>query len=201
MMIRSTLFAATIAIALTGCDAVSGPYQPPLIEAPLAGADIGGPFELTSSAGETVKWADFEGQFRIVYFGFAYCPDICPTDMNRLARGLTIYAEQNPDLAATIQPMFISIDPERDTPDVLAQFTSAFSDDIIGLTGTPDQIKQAADHFKVFYSRGEDQPGGGYLMDHSNIEYLFGPTGDPLATLPTDQGPEAVAAELAKWVR
>lgn len=200
-MIRSTLFAFAAATLLASCNFAAGAPQPPLTEAPLAGADIGGPFELTSSAGETVRWADFSGKFRIVYFGFAYCPDICPTDMSRIAGGLAQYQKTHPELAETIQPMFISIDPERDTPEVLGQFTSAFSDDIIGLTGTPEQIKQAANHFKVFYSRGEDQPGGGYLMDHSNIVYLFGPTGDPLATLPTDQGPEAVAAELAKWVR
>lgn len=201
MMIRNTLVTGAVAILLAACNSGSAPVQPPLSEAPLAGADIGGPFELTSSAGETVKWADFEGQYRIVYFGFAYCPDICPTDMNRLARGLAEYEKAQPELAKTIQPMFITIDPERDTPEVLAEFTSAFSDDIIGLTGTPDQIKQAADTFKVFYARGEEQPGGGYLMDHTNILYLFGPTGDPLATLPADLGPEAVAAELAKWVR
>lgn len=200
-MIRSSLLTVAAATLLASCNVAAGPQQPPLTEAPLAGADIGGPFELTSSAGETVKWSDFDGKFRIVYFGFAYCPDICPTDMNRIARGLAEYEKTHPELAQTIQPMFISIDPERDTPEVVGQFTSAFSDDIIGLTGTAEQIKQAADHFKVFYSRGENQPGGGYLMDHSNIVYLFGPTGAPLATLPTDQGPEAVAAELAKWVR
>ncbi len=192
--------APAAALLLAACGA-SQPVQPPLSEAPLAGSSIGGPFELTSSDGNTVTWSDFDGQYRIVYFGFAYCPDICPTDLSRTAQGLRLYAKDEPELEAQIQPIFITIDPERDTPEVVGEFTSNFSDKLVGLTGTPDQIKQAADTFKVFYARGEDQGDGAYLMDHSNVTYLFGPDGAPLATLPTDLGPEAVAAELAKWVR
>jgi protein SCO1/2 len=150
--------------------------------------------------GQTVHWADFAGKYRIVYFGFTYCPDICPTDVGRMVHGLNAFAKAHPDLAAKVQPIFISIDPERDTPQVVGEFAAAFSDNLIGLTGTPEQVKAAADTFRVFYSRGEDTPGGGYLMDHSAIVYLFGPDGEPLATLPTDQGADAVAAELAKWV-
>jgi protein SCO1 len=82
----------------------------------------------------------------------------------------------------------------------VGEFAAAFSPDIIGLTGTPDQIAAAAKAFRVFYARGEAIEGGGYLVDHSNIVYLFGPAGEPLATLPVDQGGEAVAAELRKWV-
>lgn len=186
--------AATL-LALGACDSPA-----PLAEAPLAGASIGGPFELVNSGGETVRWEDFSGKYRIVYFGFTYCPDICPTDVQRLMQGYNKFADDAPELAEKITPIFISVDPERDTPEVVGEFTAAFSDDLIGLTGTPEQVKQAASNFRVFYSRGEDTPGGGYLVDHSAIAYLFGPDGEPIATLPTDQGAEAVAAELAKWV-
>lgn len=185
------------ALALVACQ----PGAPEAAgEPPLAGADIGGPFELVNKDGETVRWADFDGQYRMVYFGFTYCPDICPTDVQRMIQGYKKLAETQPEAAAKIQPIFISVDPERDTPEIVGEFASAFSDDLIGLTGTPEQVKAAADNFRVFYSRGEDTPGGGYLMDHSAIVYLFGPDGEPLATLPTDQGGDAVAAELAKWV-
>ena len=194
-----TLLIAALTLSLAACN--SGPVQPPLDQAPLAGAAIGGDFTLTSQSGEKVSWSDFAGQHRIVYFGFAYCPDICPTDLSRTAQGLRLYAKKHPELAATIQPIFITIDPERDTPEVVGEFIGDFSDDLIGLTGTPEEIKQAADAFKVFYARGEDTADGAYLMDHSNITYLFGPQGQPLATLPTDLGPEAIAAELEKWVR
>ncbi|WP_432201878.1 SCO family protein [Erythrobacter sp. W53] len=181
--------------------ACSPAAEAPVGEPPLAGATIGGPFELTGANGKTVRWEDFRGKYTIVYFGFAYCPDICPTDMQRMAQGLSEFTEANPTLGANVQPIFVTIDPERDTPEVVAEFTSAFSDRIIGLTGSADQVKAAADAFRVFYQRGETQPGGGYLMDHTNITYLFGPAGEPIATLPTDEGYEAVAEELAKWVR
>ena len=189
--------ALLLGLSLAAC----GPIEPARPqEPPLAGADIGGPFELVDKTGESVRWSDFEGRYRIVYFGFTYCPDVCPTDVSRLVHGLRRFAEREPELAQAVQPIFISVDPERDTPEVVGEFAAAFSDDLIGLTGTREQVKSAADAFRVYYGRGEDTPGGGYLVDHSAIVYLFGPQGEPLATLPTDQGPDAVAAELAKWV-
>lgn len=187
---------AALTLALSACNA---PATQQVDDPPLAGADIGGPFELVNKDGATVRWSDFAGKYRIVYFGFTFCPDICPTDVGRMIHGLNGFAKQHPDLAAKVQPIFISVDPERDTPAVVGEFAAAFSDDLIGLTGTPEQVKAAADTFRVFYSRGEDTPGG-YLVDHSAIVYLFGPDGEPIATLPTDQGADAVAAELAKWV-
>ena len=183
------------ALSLAGCGA-SAPTEEP----PLAGAAIGGDFALTDSKGQTVRWGDFAGKYRVVYFGYAFCPDVCPTDMQRVAQGLKVLKGQDPAKAAKIQPIFITIDPERDTQAVVGEFAAAFSPDIIGLTGTPEQIAAAAKAFKVYYAKGEATPDGGYLVDHSNITYLFGPDGAPIATLPTDQGGEAVAAELAKWV-
>ncbi len=185
-----------MAFAVAACS----PTAEPPAEPPLAGADIGGPFELVNKDGETVRWQDFDGQYRIVYFGFTYCPDICPNDVQRMSQGLRMFAESDPESAAQVQSIFISVDPERDTPEIVGEFAAAFSDDLIGLTGSPEQVKTAADNFRVFYSRGEDTPGGGYLVDHSAVVYLFGPSGEPLATLPTDMGAQAVAAELAKWV-
>ncbi|MCZ8370819.1 MAG: SCO family protein [Porphyrobacter sp.] len=184
-----------LATALAGCGAGA-----PAEEPPLAGASIGGDFTLTNSRGETVRWGDFAGKYRVVYFGYTFCPDICPTDMQRVAQGLKALKAQDPALAAKIVPIFITIDPERDTQAVVGEFAAAFSPDIIGLTGTPEQIAATAKTFKVFYQKGEAQPGGGYLVDHSNVTYLFGPDGAPIATLPTDKGGKAVAEELARWV-
>jgi len=183
------------ALSLAGCGA-SAPAEEP----PLAGAAIGGDFALTASDGRTVKWGDFAGKYRVVYFGYAFCPDVCPTDMQRVAQGLKVLKGKDPAKAAKIQPIFITIDPERDTQKVVGEFATAFSPDIIGLTGTPEQIAATAKAFKVYYAKGETTPGGGYLVDHSNITYLFSPDGAPIATLPTDQGADAVAAELVKWV-
>jgi protein SCO1/2 len=194
----SLLIPALIAVAVlarAGCSAAL-----PAAEPPLAGADIGGDFALTASDGRTVRWGDFAGKYRVVYFGYAFCPDICPTDMQRVAQGLKVLKASDPAKAAKIQPLFITIDPERDTQKVVGEFAAAFSPDIIGLTGTPEQIAAAAKAFRVFYAKGEAVAGGGYLVDHSNIVYLFGPDGEPLATLPVDQGADAVAAELDRWV-
>ena len=193
-LLRTTLLTLFPALALASC---GQPAPAP----PLEGATIGGEFTLTGEDGSTVRWSDFTGRYRIVYFGFTYCPDVCPTDVQRAMAGLRAFAAEEPDLAEQIQPLFVSVDPERDTPDKLAEFTDNFHPRLIGLTGTPEQIEEAKTAFAIYSGRGEDQPGGGYLVDHSNITYLFGPSGEPLATLPTDQGPEAVAQELAKWVR
>ena len=192
--LTAAIAAAALALSSCGGDAPQG-------EPPLAGADIGGDFTLTNKDGESVSWSDFEGQYRIVYFGFAYCPDICPTDMQRTVQGLEAFTAAEPELGAKVAAMFITIDPERDTPQVVGEFANAFSEDLIGLTGTPEQIADAASKFRVFYAKGEESEAGGYLMDHSRIVYLFGPDGEPLATLPADEGAEAVTQELAKWVR
>ena len=191
------LLALLAPAALAACDAAA-PEAPE--EPPLAGATIGGPFTLTGEDGTDVSWTDFAGKYRIVYFGYAYCPDICPTDVQRAMAGLKQFEEANPAPGAEVQPLFVTIDPERDTPEVVGEFTENFHPRLIGLTGSPEQIADVADTFAVAYSRGEEGQNGGYLMNHSAITYLFGPDGEPLATLPTDQGPEAVAAELARWV-
>lgn len=190
------VLSAALAIMLASCAPGAGdPGEPP-----LAGADIGGPFTLVNAAGQTVTWDDFRGQYAVVYFGYAYCPNVCPTDMQRTAQGIRQFAKADPARARKVQAAFITIDPERDTPEVVGEFTSAFSDDLIGLTGSPEAIKAAADAFRVYYKKGDRAPGGGYLVDHTNIVYLFGPAGEPLAMLPTSKGADAVAAELAKWV-
>ena len=187
-----------LSMSLAGCNS---PASPSIEEAPLSGATIGGPFELTGTDGRTVRWSDFDGQYRIMYFGYAYCPDVCPTDVQRMSQGLRQFEQAYPGLGAKVQPIFITIDPERDDRAVVAQFVANFHPRLIGLTGTPEQIKAAADAFRVFYSKGETPESGNYLMEHSAITYLFGPDGQPIATLPTDLGADAVAAELARWVR
>jgi protein SCO1/2 len=115
-------------------------------------------------------------------------------------RGLALFEKSSPELAAQVQPIFISIDPERDTPKVVGEFAAAFHPRLIGLTGSPDQVGKAAKAFAAYYTRGKDTPGG-YLMDHSRVAYLMGRKGEPIAMLPIDKNPEAVEAELAKWVK
>jgi protein SCO1 len=166
----------------------------------LAGATIGGSFTLTGSDGKTVRWEDFAGKYRIVYFGYTFCPDACPTDVGVMMQGFTRFARAHPDRAAKVQPIFISIDPARDTPAKVGEFAAAFGPPLIGLTGTAEQVAGAAKAFMVYYARGKDSTGG-YLMDHSRFAYLMDPQGRPVEGLPVDQGAEAVAADLADAVK
>jgi len=188
-------FAALLVLPLLA--ACEQPAPPP----PLEGAAIGGPFELVDTQGETVRWSDFDGRWRMVYFGYTVCPDVCPFDLTRMMAGYRQWAAENPDLADQVQPIFITIDPERDTPEKMAEYVANFGDNLIGLTGTPEAIKQAADNFSVFYSRGPDDPNIGYLMQHSNAGYLMGRNGEPVALLPVDESPDGVAAQLELFVR
>jgi len=174
--------------------------QQPAERPPLEGAALGGPFTLVDKDGKTVTWDQFKGRWRIVYFGYTFCPDACPLDVQSLMRGFSTFEKEHPSEAAKVQPIFISIDPERDTPEVVGQWTAAFGPRLLGLTGTPEQVKQAVKAFAAYYAKGKETPGG-YLMDHSRIAYLMDAQGKPIAMLPVDKGPDAVAAELAKWVR
>jgi protein SCO1 len=197
-MFRVARVLAPIALlALPACGA--GSLESKSGEPPLAGARIGGDFSLVDKSGRTVRFADFAGKYRVVYFGYTFCPDVCPLDVQKLMQGYTRFAKAEPEVAARVQPIFVSIDPERDTPEVVGQFTAAFSPKLVGLTGSPQRVAEAAKMFAAYARKGEVQPGGGYLMDHSRTAYLMAPDGKPIALLPVEQGPEAIAAELARW--
>ena len=196
--VRALFIVLAASLSVAGC----APETIDKGEPPLKGARIGGDFTLTSSTGETVRWADFRGRYAIVYFGYAYCPDVCPTSMQRTTQGLQILKERNPELATKIQPIFITVDPARDTEQVVGEFTAAFSEDLIGLTGSAEAVKAAADNFAIFYQLNEPaEEGAGYLVDHIDIVYLFDPAGEPLAMLPTSEGPDAVADTIETWAQ
>lgn len=184
------------AFALFACS----PEQP-AAQPPLEGAAIGGDFELTDENGETVHEADFAGQNRIVYFGYTFCPDVCPVDMQKLGQAMRILEEEDAALAARITPIFISVDPARDTPDVLTEFTDSFHPRMIGISGSREAIDAAAERYGVYYALGDDDGSGNYLVDHSNNAILFGPEGEPLAILPIQESPAAIAETLARWAR
>lgn len=193
----ATLFALLLLAACTQAP----PPGPSPDGADLRGAAMGGDFTLTGEDGNPVRWDDFEGRYRIIYFGYAYCPDVCPTDVQRAMAGLKLFEQAHPELGRRVQPLFVSVDPERDTPAVLAEFTGNFHPRLIGMTGDAATVRQVAQSFAASFSRGASQPGGGYLVNHSNLTYLFDPDGKPLGTLPTDKGPEGVAKELEGWIR
>lgn len=188
----------------------TAPYDTALYKtAPLYGAKIGGDFTLIDQTGKVRSYREFNGKFRIVYFGYTNCPDICTPDMQNLMAGLKLFEKSNPALAAKIQPLFITVDPARDAPPVLAEFVRAFHPRLIGLTGTGEQINAARKSFAIYAARVEGSNPDAYLMSHSQTPYLMQPDGRPIALMPVDNpeteaneaSPRLVAAELAKWVR
>ncbi|WP_121072746.1 SCO family protein [Sphingomonas trueperi] len=190
-MFRALIASAMLALAACGTGSSEAP--------PLAGARIGGPFTLTDQNGKTVSDADFVGKYRIVYFGYTYCPDVCPTDLTKIGAALRTLDKQAPRIAQKIVPLFISVDPERDTPAQLKQYVGNFHPRLVGLTGTPQAIAQVAKAYAIAYMK-EPTPSG-YLMGHTEVAYLMGPDGKPITSLPLEKDPQAIVAELEHWVR
>lgn len=142
---------------------------------------IGGPFRLVNQRGQTVKNTDFPGKHLLIFFGFSNCPDVCPMAINEIALTLKLLK----DKADQIQAIFVSVDPERDTPEVLDKFIAAFDERIMGLTGTIQQIEDVTKAYRIYYQKvlpkeEEDQPKDKavYQVDHSTIFYLMSPTGE-----------------------
>ncbi|UKK82922.1 SCO family protein [Sphingopyxis sp. BSN-002] len=191
---------------LAGCNPSGGAST---AEPPLADARIGGPFTLTDQDGRTVRDTDFAGKYRLVYFGYSFCPDICPVDLQKLMRGLSRFEKEDPARGAKVVPMFITVDPERDTPAALKPFVNRYHPRLLGLTGTPEQIAAVAKAYAVIYNKVPGSAPDRYLMAHSQLAFLMDPQGKPVALLPLDNpstdpdegAPDKVAAELAKWVR
>lgn len=153
---------------------------------------IGGPFELLDGGGETVTDVEVIDGPSLVYFGYTFCPDVCPFDVARNVLAVDILAEQGLD----VTPVFISIDPERDTPEVVAQYAADMHPKMIALTGSPEQVKAAAQAYKAYYARGTGE-GEFYLMDHSTFTYLMLP-GTGLATyFGRDTSPEDMALQTS----
>ena len=181
------------ALMLAAC---SGPAQ----EAPLKGAKIGGPFALTDQNGHTVKDSDFAGRYRIIYFGYSFCPDVCPTDLQTIGRALDRFEKDDPQRAAQVQPIFITVDPTRDTPQVLRHYVANFHKRLIGLTGTQAQIDTVRKEYGISAAIPEGH-GKDYLVDHARLTTLFGPDGQPIAFLPSDESVDAVVKALDQWVK
>lgn len=179
--------------------ACSAPAPSP--RAPLEGARIGAPFALTDQDGRPRTDRDFAGRYRIVYFGYTFCPDVCPVDVQTLAAGLRTFEAQDAARGSRVVPIFVTVDPQRDTPAVLKAYVAAFHPRMVGLTGDPAAIARVARAYGVAFSAQPANAEGGYLVAHARLAFLMDPNGKPLALLPQDKTPAAVAAELDRWVR
>jgi protein SCO1/2 len=189
-LVLGAVLAAGLAAAIGGTVLVAGRSEG-LPDSPA----IGGPFTLENPAGRTVTDRDLRGRYALIYFGYTFCPDVCPTTLNEVAGALLDLGRR----ADRLTPVFITVDPHRDTPQVIGQYVAAFSPRLLGLTGTPDQVAQAAREYRVYYARHPTGPGpDDYSMDHSSILYLMDPEGRFVAPIAADESSAQMAADLAK---
>jgi cytochrome oxidase Cu insertion factor (SCO1/SenC/PrrC family) len=163
---------------------------------------VGGPFELTDQTGHTRTERDFRGKLMLVYFGFTYCPDICPTDLQAIGLALDKLGSD----AERVQPLFITVDPERDTAEHLAQYVPMFHPRLIGLTGNAEAIRKAADAYKVYYAKVSlGKAPGDYTVDHTAFIYLMDRDGNYLGFFPpgtsSDRMVEIIRPRLAEPAR
>jgi protein SCO1/2 len=154
---------------------------------------IGGPFSMTDQTGKHVTQADYAGKYMLIYFGFTFCPDVCPTELQVMSGALSELGED----AAKVQPIFITVDPDRDTPEVMARYVKQFDPRLIGLSGTAAETAAIAKEYRVYYEKVKDPDSSGdYSMDHSSIVYLMGPDGGFLTFFPPGTGPEKMAEKI-----
>lgn len=162
----------------------------------VAGGEIGGPFELVNKDGETVTDKDVITEPTLLYFGYTFCPDVCPLDVSRNAETVDILEERG----HSVTPVFISIDPQRDTPEVVGEFAEVMHDRMIGLTGSPEQVAAASKAYKTYYKKHDSDDDDYYLVDHSTFTYLtmpdHGTVGFFRRDLTSDQLADAVGCFL-----
>jgi cytochrome oxidase Cu insertion factor (SCO1/SenC/PrrC family) len=179
---------ATLAGAMLLAGALPAPAQQPdpaaaarLMDDMMSGrGPVGGPFALTDQTGRTRTDVEFRGKLLLVYFGYTFCPDVCPTDLQEIALALDrLGAAGN-----AVQPLFISVDPDRDTPEVLARYVELFHPRLIGLTGAPEKLRAVALAYKAYYARYRPPDGGDYVIDHTGFIYLMGRDGEYLGFFP-----------------
>jgi protein SCO1/2 len=197
---RARLIAFVIAGFLIGAIAGAGVL---LVANPQGGqpvqssgtAQIGGPFSLVGADGKPVTDRDFRGRYMLIFFGFTHCPDICPAELQVIAQAL----EQLGDKAKTVAPIFITLDPERDTPDAMANYVKSFGPNFVGLTGSPEAIAAVAKAYRVAYSKVENKESAGdYSVDHSALVYLMDREGLYMAHFSYGLSADQMAEKLGK---
>jgi cytochrome oxidase Cu insertion factor (SCO1/SenC/PrrC family) len=170
-------------------------YDPPessVVGGLVVNVDVGGPFELTDHTGARVSDTALRGGYTLLYFGYTFCPDVCPTELGGMAATIDALGEAG----ARVTPVMITIDPERDTPEVLAEYVPLFHERLIGLTGTAEEIRDVATQFRVFYQRFDSNQYTYYLMDHSSFVYLLDREGDVASMFRYGTAPEDMAAAI-----
>ena len=181
----TTLFATA---ALAAC----GERKPQFSAVDLTGADYAKDFQLPDTEGKVRSLKDFRGKAVVVFFGFTQCPDVCPTTLAEIAQAKQLLG---PD-GAKVQGIFVTVDPERDTPEVLKAYMANFGPDFIALRGSPEQLAAVAKDFKVYYKKVEGKTLGSYTMDHSAASFVYDPEGRLRLYSRYGSGPQALANDI-----
>jgi len=163
----------------------------------VVNVDIGGPFELTDHTGAQFTRDDLAGDYALIYFGYTFCSDVCPTELGLMAEAIDLLEGDG----ERVRPVMITIDPERDTPDVLSEYVPLFHERLVGLTGTEQEVRDVATKYRVFYRRFEDPSYTYYLMDHTSFVYLLSPTGEIASMFRYQTPPEEMAATIRQHMR
>ncbi len=196
MLVALVTIAASAWITWRLIDGDRPPKGEALSVAVQSPVSIGGPFTLINHKGETVTDASFHGRYMLVFFGYGYCPDVCPTELANLAAAMDYLGPA----ADKVQPVFITVDPARDTPEYLAQYVAHFHPHLIGLTGTEGEIRKVAKAYRVFYAKAPSEKTDEYLVDHSSFVYLMGPGGDYVAMFRHQTDPQEMADAVARFI-
>ena len=160
-------------------------------------AQLGGPFELVDMHGRPFTQENLKGKYTLLYFGYTYCPDICPTELTLIAETL----DRLGDLRKQFRVIMVSVDPERDRPEVLKEYMANFGPEFIGLTGTPEQIRRMAKIWRAYYRKVPDESGDGYSMDHSAVTYMLDKNGNYIRHFAYGTPPERMAKGILEAVR
>ena len=161
-----------------------------------AAVAIGGPFKLVDQHGRAVSDADFRGQYMLIYFGYTYCPDVCPTELQAMSQAV----DKLGDDGAKVTPVFITVDPERDTVEELAAYAPHFHPRLVALTGSSEQVAAAAKAYRVYYRKVDDESATDYLMDHSSIVYLMDPEGRFVTHFGGGTSPDKMAEKIREYL-
>ena len=190
---RLALACLLAGLLLAGCDGKSAQFK----ATDITGADLGHGFLLTDQDGKPRTLADFRGKVLVVFFGFTHCPDVCPTTLAELARARKALGAD----ADRVQVVMITVDPERDTPEVLKQYVTALDPSFIGLTGDADAIARTAKDFKVFYQKTAGRSDKSYSVDHSSGTFVFDPSGRVRLLVGYGQGAEVFAHDIRQLLK
>lgn len=173
--------------------------MPSRAESPLAGVDLGGPFSLTDQDGTAVTEASWPGQYRLVFFGFTHCPDVCPTGLGKMAEALDALPAET---LVQIQPLFITLDPARDTAPQLKEYVKLFHPRLVGLTGTQDQIDAVIKAYRVYAQKQViDGDTKNYMVNHSSFTYLVAPDGKVIDVYTHDTSGADMAAKIKQQIK